>query len=91
MLKCWFDSDRRLQVPEHIGDLNCTILSVSTEWKKGVPNYRTNGRDLQLTAMEPASGKVLKRRPLQREMRVRIPPHLQYPAMLSCIVCPQTL
>lgn len=63
MLKCWFDSDRRLQVPEHIGNLNCTILGVSTEWEKGVPNYRTIGGDLQLTVRGSASGKVLKQRP----------------------------
>ena len=38
-------------------------FGVSTEWKKGVPNYWTIDGDLQLTDMEPASGKVLKQRP----------------------------
>ena len=29
------------------------------KWWKGVPNYRTNSGELQLTVTEPASGKVL--------------------------------
>lgn len=60
--KCWFDSDRRLQVPEHIGDLNCTV---SVCRLNGIREYQTTGRtmgELQLTIAVPASGKVLKTR-----------------------------